>query len=112
MRKIVTSMIGIGAILVSILPAEAQRYQRGYAPRPTVRQYVAPRYVAPRYVAPRYAAPRYVRPQNNWVPYVIGGLALGALVGNYFYNNYGDVCHNEVIDFDYRNMPITGTVCE
>jgi hypothetical protein len=108
MRKIVTSMIGIGAMLVSSIPAEAQqRHNRRYEPRPVARYYAPPRYVAPRYVAPRY-----VQPRNNWVPYVIGSLALGAIVGNYFYNRYGQMCHNEIVDYDYAGRALTGTFCE
>jgi hypothetical protein len=110
MYKISVAVIGIISTLSSF-PAEAQNYRR-YDQRPNARYYAAPRYAAPRYAAPRYAAPRYARPPTNWLPYAIGGLALGALIGNYYYNNYGQVCHNEIIDFNYKNMPITGTVCE
>jgi hypothetical protein len=117
MRKFVAAMVGIGAMLVSAIPAEAQHYQRRhdhrYAPAP--RYYAQPRRVAPApryYAQPRYNAPRYARPRNNWAPYAIGGLVLGAIVGNYFYNQYGELCRNEVMDYDYRGAPLTGTVCE
>ena len=81
MRKIVTAMVGIGAMLVSAMPAEAQHYQRRYEHRSAPRYYAPPRHVAP---APRY----YARPRTNWVPYVVGGALLG-VAGAYFYNQYG-----------------------
>ena len=111
MRKIAAFMIGIGALMLTSMPAEAQHHQRRYERRPAVR-HVAP---APRYYAPpRYHAPqRYVRPQRNWVPYAVG--ALGAIaVGSYFYNQYGEVCQRIMVDQywnGYRYVPVTETVC-
>jgi len=112
MRKIIIAMLGIGATLLSALPAEAQNHRdhRRYERRPAVR-HVAP---APRYYAPpRHVQQRYVRPQRNWVPYAVG--ALGAVaIGSYFYNQYGEVCQRIVVDQywnGYRYVPVTETVC-
>jgi hypothetical protein len=107
-------MVGIGAILSSAIPAEAQHYQRRQDHRNAPRHY-APRHVAPRYYAPpRPVQQRYARPQRNWVPYAVG--ALGAVaVGAYFYNQYGEVCQRIVVDQywnGYRYVPVTETVCD
>jgi hypothetical protein len=104
MRKIVTAMFGIVATLVTILPAEAQHYRRHNAPQH--RAHPAPRYYAPQ---------RYARPQRNWVPYAVGAGIIGALVGTYFYNQYGQICQNIAVGQGwngYRYVPVTETVCE
>jgi len=99
MRKIAIAMLGIGATLLSVLPAEAQYYQRRME-----RNRPAPRYYAPR---PHYA------PQRNWVPYAVG--ALGAIVaGSYFYNRYGETCQRIVVGHEwngYNYAPVTEVVC-
>ena len=107
MRKTITAMTVIAGMVLSAIPAEAQYHNR----RPVYRS--APHYHAvPRYQPRYYTQPRYVHPRHNWVPYVIGGLALGAVVGGLFYNQYGEVCHREVINYDYSGRPLTGIVCE
>lgn len=111
MRKI--AMLGIGAILLSVLPAEAQYYQNRN--ERNNRRYehnrMAPRYVAPRYVAP---APRYYSPQRQWLPYAVG--ALGAVVaGTYFYNRYGETCQRIIVGQEwngYNYAPVTEVVCD
>lgn len=117
MRKIVTAMFGIVATLVTILPAEAQYQRRHNAPQHRAQS--GPRYYAPR-PAPRYYAPQQVqryhaRPQRNWVPYAVGAGIIGALVGTYFYNQYGQICQNIAVGQGwngYRYVPLTETVCE
>ena len=115
MRKLLAVILSAGALVFTVVPADAQ-YQRRhnhYAPR----YYAPPRHVVhpPRYYAPpRHYAPQYARPRTNWVPYVVGGAVLGA-VGAYFYNQYGQLCNNVVVGQGwngYRYVPITETVCE
>lgn len=53
--------------------------------------------------APHYhVAPR----RNNWVPYAVGGLALGALGAGAYYYNRQPVCWDEpVYNYDRYNRP-------
>jgi hypothetical protein len=109
MRKIV-AILGLGALLMSMVPAQADyRDRRHYQPRPApVYRHAAP---APRYYAPR---PVYHAPRRNWVPYAVGGAVLGAM-GAYFYNQYGQVCQNVIVGQGwngYRYVPVTETVCD
>ena len=106
MRKIVVAMLGVAATVASTLPAEAQNHQH---------RYNAPRYYAPRYYAPQQVQRYHARPQRNWVPYAVGAGIIGALVGTYFYNQYGQICQNIAVGQGwngYRYVPVTETVCE
>jgi len=85
MRKLLL-LLGVFATLTLISTQSFAQYRdhRGYQRRDVrVHRYVAPPI---RHVAPPIR--HYSRPNRNWVPYAVGGLALGALgAGTYYYNN-------------------------
>jgi hypothetical protein len=102
MRKLAIGLT-IVALLVSTLPVFAQhRHDHGYRPQQH-RHYHAPRHV-PRH---HYHAPRHRN--NNWVPYALGGLALGALGGAYYYNNRQ--CWDEMIGYDRYGREVFERYC-
>jgi hypothetical protein len=50
-----------------------------------------------------YRAPQrhHVAPRHNWIPYAVGGLALGALGAGAYYYNRPTTCWDEpVYDYD------------
>lgn len=93
MNKLITASIAAAGILFTVPSAVAQQYyqHRGYANAP--RHYTpAPRHYTP---APRRYVPSNRRHNNNWSPYIAGGLALGIL-GSGFYSNQNFLsCHSE-----------------
>jgi hypothetical protein len=100
MRKL-TIGLSIAALLASTLPVFAQQHHRhGY--RPQQHRYVAPRPTPRHYHAPRHR-------NNNWVPYALGGLALGALGGAYYYNNRQ--CWDEMIGYDRYGREVFERYC-
>jgi hypothetical protein len=102
MRKLITTL-SIAAMMLASTPVLAQhRHNHGYQPRQHQHRYVAPR-PAPRH----YHAPRHRN--NNWVPYAIGGLALGALGGAYYYNNRQ--CWDEMIGYDRYGREVFERYC-
>lgn len=97
MRKImiVTAMAALGLAFTLSEAAAQYRSNHGY------RTHVAPRHYAP-------PVRQYHRPQRNWVPYAVGGLALGALgAGAYYYNN--PTCWIETQDVYDRRGRYIGT---
>jgi type IV secretory pathway TrbF-like protein len=104
MRKIAIGL-SVVALLASALPVFAQHHRHGHGYRPhQQRHYHAPRHVQ-RY---HYHAPR--RNNNNWVPYALGGLALGALgAGAYYYNDRQ--CWDEMIGYDRYGRQVFERYC-
>lgn len=96
MRKIAIAIFGIGATLLSILPAEAQYYQNRNGRNNH-------RYVAP----PAHHHRSYNR--NGWVgPAIVGGLALG--IGSaIIYDRYRRSCWIEEQDVVDRYGRYLGT---
>jgi ABC-type dipeptide/oligopeptide/nickel transport system permease subunit len=91
MRKLAIGLT-IVALLASTLPVFAQhRHDHGYRPQQH-RHYHAPRHR-----------------NNNWVPYALGGLALGALGGAYYYNNRQ--CWDEMIGYDRYGREVFERYC-
>jgi cobalamin biosynthesis protein CobD/CbiB len=94
MRKLITTL-SIAAMMLASTPVLAQyRHNHGYQPRQH------------HYVAPRPAARHR---NNNWVPYALGGLALGALGGAYYYNNRQ--CWDEMIGYDRYGREVFERYC-
>jgi hypothetical protein len=96
--------LSLAITAITAVPAMAQHnrhYDRGY------RSHVQRHYVPPRQHYHRHQ-PRH----NNWVPYAIGGLALGALgAGTYYYNNR-PVCWEQVIGYDRRGREVIEKYCQ
>jgi hypothetical protein len=94
MRKLITTL-SIAAVMLASTPVFAQhRHNHGYRPHQPQRHY--------------YAPPQ--RHRHNWVPYALGGLALGALgTGMYYYNNRQ--CWDELIGYDRRGREVFERYC-
>lgn len=80
----------VASLLIMSTPAMAQ-YHRRNPPLPTPRP--------------------YVQGQRNILPWVAGGLALGALGSTYYYNNRRRDCWEELIGYDRRGREIWETIC-
>ena len=96
--------LSLAITAITAVPAMAQHrhHDRGYRP------HVQRHYVPSRQHYHRHQ-PRH---NNNWVPYAIGGLALGALgAGTYYYNNR-PVCWDEVIGYDRRGREVIERYCQ
>ena len=89
MRKLLIISAIFGVVLSSSESMAQYRAHRGYAP------------------SPRYYAPR--APRHNWVPYAIGGLALG-MIGGYYYHQRR-VCWDEIVDYDRYGDAIIARMC-
>jgi hypothetical protein len=63
----------------------------------------------------RRAPPPPLRPyaggHHNILPWVAGGLALGALGGAYYYNRPRPECWEELVGYDRRGREVWETVC-
>jgi hypothetical protein len=104
MRKLITTL-SIAAMMLASTPVFAQhRHNHGYQSRQQQYSYVPPRHVPRHHHAPRHR-------NNNWVPYALGGLALGALgSGMYYYNNRQ--CWDELIGYDRRGRGVFERYCQ
>ena len=104
MRKIILGIIAVSLVVLTAAPAFAQHHHRrdhGYR-QPQARHHYAP----PRQ---HYHPPR--QRQNNWVPYALGGLALGALgTGMYYYNSRP--CWDEFVGYDRRGREVFQRYCQ
>jgi len=102
MRKILLGSLAATLVLLAAAPAFAQHHRRDHGYRqPHARQYYAP----PRQ---HYHPPRQ---RNNWVPYALGGLALGALgAGSYYYYNNRQ-CWDEMIGYDRYGREVFERYC-
>lgn len=100
MRKTIVGAVTATLVLLLAAPAFAQHHRRDHGSRhPHARHYYAP----PRH---HYHPPRH----HNWVPYALGGLALGALgAGTYYYNNRP--CWDEFIGYDRRGREVFERYC-
>ena len=52
----------------------------------------------------------YTGGNHNILPWVAGGLALGALGGAYYYNRRN--CYDDLIGYDRRGREVWQTICE
>lgn len=91
MRKIIIAMLALATMTATAGSASAQYREHRYAPRYSY--------------------------QRNWVPYAVGGLALGVL-GGVMVNRYYEpqhLCRRVVVDQawnGYRWVSITEVVCD
>jgi hypothetical protein len=88
-------IVVIGFIALFSTPAEAYVRRHVYKPMHG-------------YYAPYYNVPRAARYYRNYIPY----LAAGTIIGTYFYNRYGQMCHNELVGYDRTGYPVTGLICQ
>lgn len=98
--------LSLAITAITAVPAMAQHrhHDRGYRPH-VQRHYVPPR-------QHYHHQHRHQSRHNNWVPYAIGGLALGALgAGTYYYNNR-PMCWDEVIGYDRRGREVIERYCQ
>lgn len=86
MRKLIV----VASLLIMATPAPAQHHRR-HAPYPQPRP--------------------YAHGHRNVLPWVAGGLALGALGGTYYYNRPRRECWDELVGYDRRGREVWETIC-
>lgn len=61
--------------------------------------------------APQPLPRPYTGGHHNVLPWVAGGLALGALGGAYYYNRRQRECYDELVGYDRRGREVWQTIC-